>query len=911
MPQMTPGTSLTRKISLLAMLLTSIAVLGAALATSWQQYNYLVTQVNNQLQILAEATALNMAAPSMFTDRDAAQQTLAVLRVEPKVTAARLMLSNDQLLAEYRASSVTAHSIYDTQVRAEVFWADESLGYLELDVTLKPLRQQFYGQIVWVLAAALVALLVSGVLAWMLISRVMRPLGSLSELAQRVGDQGHYDARAPEPAVQDEVGLLTKRFNAMLDRIEMQDSELRQNQELLEQRVLERTLELQYARELAEAASKAKSDFLAVMSHEIRTPLNGIMGMTGLLLETSLDSKQKRFARVARRSSEDLLLIINDILDFSKIEAGKLELELMPFQLNTLIEDIAERYAPIAQGKGLELLCRTPVPPVTVVGDGPRLGQVITNLLGNAIKFTESGEVELSLLSVADKEAQLQLRFSVRDTGIGISPEQSAKLFQSFTQADSSMSRKYGGTGLGLAISQRLVEMMGGQIQLESEPGKGSRFYFDLLLEKSSALVTNSAPVPDTPAIKSLRVLVADDSDAGRDILSGYLTAWGINPVLAESGAETLALLNKQAKTDAPFELLLVDWSMADMNASAILDSLAASPIFSPLVVIILCPAGVSIQEPLARRALLLVKPVRQAELRDLIAQVAAGDFIYQPLSGRESVTQLKPIQASAASAAFGESTIVLRGRVLLAEDNPVNQEVAKAMLQQMGLEISIANNGQEALALVERESFDLVLMDCQMPIMDGFEASRQIRAYEQASKLSPLPIIALTANAISGDREYCLAQGMSDYLSKPFSQQQLAQMLSRWLPEQAADDAAASPTLIEIDQQVIRQLQALRAGLLPKIIGLFRNAGPGLLKQLTHAVAEADSNLLYKTAHNLKNSAANLGLVDLAAACRDCEANARNGEMENAAHQVDSILRLYDLSLEGLAELERKELSS
>lgn len=906
MPGFIPGTSLTRKVSLLAMLLTSIAVLGAALATSWQQYNYFVNQVNNQLQILAEATALNMAAPSMFADKEAAQQTLAVLRVESKVIAARLILTNNEMLAEYRAvlpKPTNARVERDTLVRAEVFWADEPLGYLELDVTLQPLREQFYGQIGWALAAAFVALLVSGILAWALISRVMRPLGSLSELAQQVGNQGHYEARAPESVVNDEVGLLTRRFNAMLDRIEMQDSELRQNQELLEQRVFERTLELQYAREQAEAASKAKSDFLAVMSHEIRTPLNGIMGMTGLLLETDLDSKQKRFARVARRSSEDLLLIINDILDFSKIEAGKLELESLSFSLNTLIEDIAERYAPIAHGKNLELLCRTPLPPLSVVGDGPRLGQVITNLLSNAIKFTDKGEVEISVALISSPASQLHLRFAVRDTGIGISQEQSAKLFQSFTQADSSMSRKYGGTGLGLAISQRLIEMMGGHIQLESQPDEGSRFYFDLLLDQHQ----DPDAALELQPLKPLRTLVVDDNETNRDILDDWLRAWGITPALAESGADALALLNRHAKSDTPFELLLIDWAMQDMNASALLDSLGASPVFESLAVIILCPAGVAIHESLASRALMLFKPARQSELHSLIAQVAAGDFIYQPLAA----PSLDGPARGNADNSLAPGVKPLRGRVLLAEDNPVNQEVAKAMLQRMGLDMIIANNGQEALALIDRGAFDLVLMDCQMPVMDGFEASRQIRQREQAMGLAHVPIIALTANAISGDREHCLAQGMDDYLSKPFSQLQLNQILCRWLPEQASASAPATAAKIEIDQQVIRQLRELRVGLLPKIIGLFRGASPALITQLHQAVSAGDANLLYKTAHNFKNSAANLGLLDLAAACRDCEASARKGEMEDAAQRVDNILWLYDLSLEGLAEIERKELST
>lgn len=913
-----PNMSLTRKISFLAMLLTSIAVLGAALATSWQQYNYFVTQAHNQLQILAEATALNMAAPSMFADKEAAQETLAVLRVEPKVIAARLVLTNNTLLAEYQATSSPSSALFvnpvrrDTLVRAEVFWADEPLGHLELDVTLEPLRKQFYGQIGWALAAAFVALLVAGVLAWMLISRVMRPLGSLSELAQKVGDEGQYDARAPETAVKDEVGLLTRRFNAMLDRIEMQDSELRQNQELLEQRVLERTLELQYAREQAEAASKAKSDFLAVMSHEIRTPLNGIMGMTGLLLETTLDSKQKRFARVARRSSEDLLSIINDILDFSKIEAGKLELELLPFSLNGLIEDIAERYAPIAQNKNLELLCRTPLPPVSAVGDASRLGQVITNLLSNAIKFTETGEVEVSVdliaryshkSDIAGESQMVRLRFAVRDTGIGISSEQSAKLFQSFTQGDSSMSRKYGGTGLGLAISQRLMEMMGSEIQLESRTGEGSLFHFEMELQEHHDIgLANGFHM-----LKPLRTLVVDDNEANRNILNEWLRMWGITPVLVGSAAEAHTLLDQYADTEESFDLLLTDWTMPGMNAGSLLEKLAGDTRFERLAVIILCPAGVAIHELFAESTLMLFKPARQTELHGLIAQVATGDFIYQPLA------DLHPIQ-SGLPVTFGLPS--LNGRVLLAEDNPVNQEVAKVMLQRMGLDIVIANNGQEALALIDRYSFDLVLMDCQMPVMDGFEACRRIRQREQSMALPQLPIVALTANAISGDREYCLAQGMDEYLSKPFSQTQLHQVLNRWLPEQhavRADEGAKVDAVgtIEINQQVIRQLRELRAGLLLKIIGLFRGASPALVAQLHQALATKDADLLYKAAHNLKNSAANLGLLELAAACRDCEASARMGEMESAAQQVGHILRFYELSLEGLAELERKERSS
>ena len=907
-------TSLARKISFMAMLLTSIAVLGAALASTWQQYNYISHQVNSQLQILAEATALNLAAPSMFIDTDAAQQALATLRVEPKVLGARLRLNDQQLLAVYR-SELSGRFTKDEQINAVVVWEGEDLGQLELDVTLEPLRTQFYDQILWVLAIAIIALVVCGLLTWALISSVLRPLGNLSELAQKVGREGHYHLRAPEPKVPDEVGQLTSRFNAMLDRIEAQDSELRLNQDLLEQRVQARTIELEMAREQAEAGSRAKSEFLAIMSHEIRTPLNGIMGMTGLLMDTELDAKQKRFARVARRSSEDLLLIINDILDFSKIEAGKLELEYRPFQLNLLVEDIAERYAPIAQGKSLELLCKTPLPPLSVVGDSARLGQVLTNLLSNAIKFTEAGEVTIDVQLLAERDGKVQLEFGVHDTGIGISAEQQTRLFQSFTQADSSMARKYGGTGLGLTISQRLTQMMGGEISINSEAGKGSYFHFTLELQK----VNDPRDYQLVSGFSQLHTLVVDDNPTNREILDYWLRSWGMRPVLAASAPEALALLKQQADAGAPFDLMLTDWCMPGMDGGQLMDALAVDARFNRLAIIVLSSAGLAARPEVAERAPLLLKPVRQSELHNLIAQVIAGDLTRKFHSVEPAAETNKPSR--------------LTGRVLLAEDNLVNQEVACAMLQRIGVTTKIANNGLEALESLQQDSFDLILMDCQMPILDGFDATASIRQREAKLGLPALPIVALTANAISGDREHCLAQGMSDYLSKPFSQEQLHQLLARWLPERSAQSdqnaelttadpvipnvtrisgaaAGASATAIEIDQQVIRQLRELREGLLPRLIELFREGSPPLLSQIEAALNQQNADMLYKTAHNLKNSAANLGLIELAAACRDCEAGARQGSLLQA-EQLHNIQRLYELSLQALVELEQGEQDS
>jgi signal transduction histidine kinase/DNA-binding response OmpR family regulator/HPt (histidine-containing phosphotransfer) domain-containing protein len=827
--------SLTAKTHIVSASALAIVVVAAFLIYSIGEGFVAHARLTEELQSTAAGIGDNLPAAFAAGDRPAARGLLETFRHEPEVRSVTLYDGDGKVFvhlplvlgATARDEQVPAWSAAATnqinypgllhmRISVPVIADGARAGTILMNVDLAGLFDPLRPSALCVLFAGLLAALIGHAAAIRMYRSVIgMPFNDLLTVTRNAWEGKDFGIRGKVTS-SDDIGVLTGYLNSMLAQLEKRDTDLRAYQSDLENRVRERTLRLdaavvdaQETLEKVEASSRAKSEFLARMSHEIRTPMNAVIGMTQLLHATKLDDRQRRYADVIHQSGNALLGLINDILDFSKIEAGKLELDIAPFSLRDVVEDAVDILAEKAHGKGLELLCDIPADVETAVfGDGQRLRQIIINLVGNAVKFTERGEVRVTVRHQALDRQRTAFRFEVVDTGIGIKPESCGAIFESFAQEDNSTTRKYGGTGLGLAICKQLVELMGGEMGVKSTPGEGSTFHFTVALTNDDATARGLRPA----ALKGARVLIVEDNARARQIIAGHLKSFGVTVSEARSGPIALQML-EMSKVDhaagaisagaipagvgpagaAPAHAqgcnaLVIDAQLPNADGFALAKQIREQPEFADIPILIMTSllAVPGVDEKLDGPTAWLGKPVRRSQLHSSLVSL----FTSEP----EVATTTVNVSRRMPVIVENPRAVSRVRRALLVEDNPVNQELALAMLLELGVSTVSAWSGEEALVKVAAEHFDVVLMDCQMPKLDGYAATRRLREWERRAGREHVPIVALTANALNGDAARCFEAGMDRYLSKPFTIDQLFRVLESCVPEAEQAQEAAAP---------------------------------------------------------------------------------------------------------------------